>query len=79
MNQALRDLIVLSLREIKEQGDMEHFDRWIDVVVHPRLEILLQLCIRHFDVAEQIREKVNVQLGNCTDALEAQMGLTEKR
>ena len=62
INEAFKDIIVLFLREFKEQGDIEHFNRWIDVIVYPRLEMLLQLCIRHFDVAEQVKEKLRLQV-----------------
>jgi DNA-binding transcriptional ArsR family regulator len=59
----INDITRLFLRELrKEQGDIETFDRWINVVVLPRLEMLLQLCIRHFDVAEQVKEKMDLQL-----------------
>ena len=62
INQAFKDTIILFLRELKEQGNIESFSRWIDVVVLPRLEILLKLCIRHFDVAQQVKEEVKLQL-----------------
>jgi len=63
INEAYKDITRLFLRELrKEQGDIETFDRWINVVVLPRLEMLLQLCIRHFDVAEQVKEKMDLQL-----------------
>jgi DNA-binding MarR family transcriptional regulator len=68
INEALKDTIKLFLRELKkEQGNIETFNRWMDVVVHPRLEMLLQLCIRHFDVTEQTKEKLSLWLKKLSD------------
>jgi hypothetical protein len=59
ISEAFRYTLMLLKRELCEKGDVEHFSRWMDVVVSPRLELLLKLCIRHFDVAEQSIKSLN--------------------
>lgn len=58
MTEALRTIVLLFLREAGEKGSIEDFNRWMDVVVNPRLELLLKLCNQHFDIAEQSRESL---------------------
>jgi len=77
IHQAFRDTINLFISDIKEQGNIEDFNRCIDVIVHPRLEMLLQLCTQNFDVAEPVRMKMHQQLMKCPNALAHEMGLPD--
>jgi hypothetical protein len=59
VNQALRSTIDLFFMHLKKQGDVESFNCWMDILVRSRLEMLLQLCISHFDVTMAVRRDVS--------------------